>query len=344
MKGSMRAVLYLGPGRLELRRVPVPAIGEGELLVRVRAATTCGTDAKTYQRGHPKFTPPFVFGHEFAGDIVEVGSGVTKFVPGMRVTANIFAPCGTCYYCIHEQGNLCEAMEYNWGAYAEYIRIPTPIVKHNTFEIPKHIPYAQAAVLEPLVSVVHGQRLIHITPGETCAIFGAGGPVGLMHLQMARHSGAVLVIAIDPSEERLAVARTLGAHMTVNPQIDNPLETIRLLTAGVGVDVAIECAGRKETWQASLKSVRKGGRVLLFGGLPGGTMVEVDPAWIHYGELEIRGTHGGTPLDAANAMKLIASGVIDTSALITCETNLEGVEEALKLVLEGKVIKVAVIP
>src|SRR5512137_1053099 len=180
---SMRAVVYLGPEQIEMRQVPVPEPKEGELLVRVRAATTCGTDVKTYRRGHPKFPPPFVFGHEFGGDVVKIGAGVRGFLPGTRVTANVFAECGECFFCLRGQGNLCENLVYNFGAFAEYTTIPASIVRRTAFEIPAHVTYAQAAVVEPLVTVVRGQRLIGIQPGETVAILGAGGPVGLLHQQ-----------------------------------------------------------------------------------------------------------------------------------------------------------------
>jgi L-iditol 2-dehydrogenase len=139
MESDMRAVFYLGSEHVELRRVAVPTPKAGEVLVKVKVALTCGTDVKTFRRGHPKFPPPFVFGHEFGGDVVEVGAGVEAFRPGMRVTANVFAECGQCFYCRRGQGNLCENLVYNFGAFAEYMTIPESIVRVNAFEIPPHI-------------------------------------------------------------------------------------------------------------------------------------------------------------------------------------------------------------
>jgi L-iditol 2-dehydrogenase len=341
----MKAVQYLGPGKLELKLdVPMPQAGEGELVVKVLMAATCGTDVKTFQRGHPKFKPPSPFGHEFTGEVIEVGPGVAHFQVGMRVTSNVFAPCGVCFLCKMGQGNLCEDMVYNLGAYAEYLRIPASIVRYNTFELPEGFPPAQAAVLEPLVSVVHAQNRLAIQPGESVIILGAGGPIGLMHLQMALRSGAAQVIAVDLSKARLEIASQLGATTCIKAP-DPTLEDIVLgLTSGRGVDAVIECAGTPETWLQAVELVRKGGRLIWFGGLPGGTDIALDTHKIHYGELTLLGTHGGTPLDALRAFELITSGVINTEVLISDEVGLDQVEEALVRMGRGEVIKVAINP
>jgi L-iditol 2-dehydrogenase len=253
MAKQMRAAVYLGPEKIELSMVPVPEPAAGELLVKVRAATTCGTDVKTYRRGHPKFPPPFVFGHEFGGDIVEVGKGVDRFQEGMRVTANVFAECGICFYCKRGQGNICANLVYNFGAFAEYMVIPESIVNRTTFEIPAHIPYAHAALVEPLTTVVHGFHKVRIQPGETVAIIGAGGPISLMFTQMALRAGAGQVIAIGHSTVRLEVAGRLGATHLVNARNNNMIMAVHELTHGFGADVVIECAGTKATWESSVE-------------------------------------------------------------------------------------------
>lgn len=341
---EMRAAVYLGPERIELRRVLVPRLQPGALLVRVRAAPTCGTDVKTYRRGHPKFPPPFVFGHEFGGDVVAVGEGVQGFKEGMRVTANVFAECGECFYCQHAQGNLCENLEYNFGAFAEYILIPASIVRRTTFEIPAHVSYAQAALLEPLVTVVRGQRVIDIQPEETVVIIGAGGPVGLMHQQMALRARAGRVIAIGHSNARLRVAAQMGAEPVLNAKEINSLSAVRDLTGGRGADVVIECAGTKAAWESAIEMVRRGGRVLWFGGLTAGTKVEVDAARVHYGAINLYNTHGGTVEDAREALHLITSGEMNVQPLLSGELPLEEVEAALKKMIAGDVIKVVINP
>ena len=344
MAEQMRAVVYLGPEQIDLRSLPIPEPKEGELLVRVRAALTCGTDVKTYRRGHPKFPPPFVFGHEFGGDVVAVGKGVDAFREGMRVTANVFAECGECFYCQRGQGNLCVNLVYNFGAFAEYMIIPASIVRRTTFEIPAHISYAEAALLEPLVTVVHGWHKAAIQPRETVAIIGAGGPISLMFIQLALRAGAGQVIAIGHSPARLKVAEELGATHLINAKETDIAMAVRDLTHGYGADLVIECAGTKSTWEASVDAVRRGGRVLWFGGLPSGTNVEVDAVRIHYGEIDLLNMHGGTAAEAREAFDLIVSGAVKVAPLLSGEVPLEGVEAALKRMIAGEVVKLVILP
>jgi L-iditol 2-dehydrogenase len=341
---NMRGVVYLEPGRIELRELPTPQPGPNDLLVRIRAGLTCGTDVKTYRRGHPIIKPPTLFGHEYAGDIVEVGANVSGFEPGTRVVAHNSAPCGTCFWCKHGQTNMCDQPVYNFGAFAEYIVVPGPIVRLNTYEIPDHLSYAQAAIMEPLSTVVHGQGVVDIQPGETVAIIGVGGPIGLMHLQMALHRGASQVIGVDLKEPRLAVARQLGATTVINPQLVDPLEAIFDLTKGRGVDVAIESAGTAATWLTALRSARKGGRVLWFGGLPQGTEISLDTHIVHYNELSLFGTYHCTTQDVYRAFQLITAGVVDARPLISGEMPLERVEDALQEMIAGTCVKMAILP
>jgi L-iditol 2-dehydrogenase len=344
MTQEMRAAVYLGPERIELRTVPIPEPTDGELLVKICAATTCGTDVKTYRRGHPKFPPPFIFGHEFGGDVVKVGKGVDKFREGMRVTANVFAECGKCFYCKRGQGNLCVNLIYNFGAFAEYMIIPASIVRETTFEIPAHVPYAHAAFLEPLVTVVHGWHKVAVQPGETVAILGVGGPISLMFMQLLLRSRAGQVIAVGHSAARLDVARRLGASQTINSHETNEILAVRDLTQGYGADLVIECAGTRLTWESSMEAVRRGGRVLWFGGLPGGTKVEVDAARVHYGEIDLLNMHGGTTQHAREAFDLLTSGVVNVAPLLNGELPLEQVELALKRMIAGEVVKIAIVP
>jgi L-iditol 2-dehydrogenase len=344
MKGEMRAVVYLAPGQIALRSVPVPQAGTGELVVKVHAALTCGTDVKTYLRGHPKFPPPFVFGHEFGGDVVEVGPGAERFQVGQRVTANVFAECGECFFCRKGQGNLCERLEYNFGAFAEYIRLPASIVRRNTFVIPEGLGYAQAAVLEPLVTVVHGQNVLGIQPGETVAVLGAGGPVSLLHIQLARRAGAGKVIAIGHSNRRLEAARLCGAQTLVNAHREDPLQVVRDMTGGYGADAVIECAGNQAAWEQAVELARRGGRVLWFGGLPGGTQVQVDAARVHYGEITLLNTHGGSAADAQAAFDLLAQGGVDSQPLLSAVYPLEEVETALRAMKAGEIVKGVIVP
>lgn len=341
---DMRAQYFIEPLKIELRNVPVPEVGDDDVLVKVHVATTCGTDLKTYLRGYPKIIPPVRFGHELAGEVVEVGKNVKKFAVGQRVVPHNSAPCGLCFYCKHEQSNLCPDLFINWGAFAEYILIPGSIVRLNMYPIPDHISYAQAALMEPLSTVVHGQRVCPVQLGDTVAIIGAGGPIGLMHLQLSLRSGASKVIAVDLRDLRLRVAEQFGATRIVNPQNQDILEVIREETNGRGVDVAIEASGSESGWQQAIQVVRPGGKALLFGGLPGGSIVGMDATKIHYGEVQVYGVFHSTPQDVYVAYNLICQEIVDTRSLISCELPLENLEEAFYRMQKGTAVKVAIRP
>lgn len=340
----MQATVYVGPGKLEFRQVPLPLLQSGDLLVQVNTALTCGTDVKTYRRGHPKYDPPTLFGHEFCGVVVETGPEVAGFERGMRVVAGNTAPCNACYYCKRGQPNLCDDLLVNLGAFAEYIRVPARIARQNTFVVPDHLTDREAAIIEPLACVVHGQDLLKIQPGESVAIVGAGGPIGLMHLQLALSQGASPVVAIDINDKRLAIAERLGATRIVNSNQQDPVEVVREMTEGRGADVVIECAGVKAAWLTALDVARKGARVEWFGGLPGGTQVEVDSTRVHYDELTLFGVYHLTPLTLERAFRLVSNAVIDVNPLVTHEVSLANLEAGLKMMMEGQSVKVAVLP
>ncbi len=268
---------------------------------------------------------------------------VRAFEPGMRVTASCFGPCGACYPCKHHQENLCENMAYNFATYAEYVRLTGPFVRWNTLVIPENLSYPQAALLEPLASVVHSHKLLQVKPGERVVIIG-GGSIGLMHLQIAKACGAAEIILVDKNPERLGFALELGAHRVLNPDDADPVLSVLSLAGGRGVDAAIECAGLKATWESAPRYVRKGGRVLWFAGLPGATEVVLDAPAVHYGEIALFNTHGNSPVDFWEACNLVASGVVQTTHLISGEMALEDTEKALNLMIEGKVMKVSINP
>jgi L-iditol 2-dehydrogenase len=183
-----------------------------------------------------------------------------------------------------------------------------------------------------------------VQPGEVVAIIGAGGPIGIMHAQMALLAEASKVIAIDRSDTRLEVLGQFGSIVPVNPERMGAVATVKNETGGYGADVVIECAGTKATWEQAIDLVRRGGRVLWFGGLPGGAKVELDAARLHYGEISLFNIHGGTAADAQKAFELITIGKINTRCLLSGEVPLEGVEGALKKMIAGEVIKMVVNP
>jgi L-iditol 2-dehydrogenase len=340
----VKAVVYLGPGELRYQEVETPLPGPGEVLIRNKAALTCGTDVKTFRRGHHLMKPPMLFGHEFSGQIAQVGEGVTGFAEGMRVVAANSAPCNSCFYCQLGKHNLCESILYNWGAFAEYVRVPARIVKTNLYEIPPDLDYEEAALLEPLACVVLGNEAAGVSPGDTVVIAGGGGPIGLMHLQLARHDGAGHLVVTDLMDSRLQLAHRLGATHTINPTRDDPIRFVRKLTDGRGADVVIETSGVPEVWQTSIQLARKGGTVVMFGGCPGGSQISIDTDSVHYGELTIKGVFHHTPRSVARALQLLSERVIEARPLISGRVPLRDTQAALEKMMSGEAIKLAIIP
>jgi L-iditol 2-dehydrogenase len=345
----MRAARFYEPGVLKLENVPLPTLGAGEILVKPHVVLTCGTDVKMYRRGHPFAKPPLIIGHEFAGEAVEVGSGVEHFGPGMRVVAANSAPCNACYFCKLGKPNLCENLDdaiigfTRQGAYADYVVIPERIARVNTYEIPESIPFEQAAFLEPLACVVHGNELAQVQRGDVVVVIG-GGPIGLMHLLLAKLGGAGRVTVCDISDQRLREAADLGADEVVNTSKVEFSRAIRDRTDGRGGDVVIEAVGRPETWSEAVMATRKGGTTMLFGGCPSGTSVPFDAGHIHYGEITVKGSFHHTPASVKRALELIASRKVKVAPLITARMGLSQVERALKDMGEGRALKIALDP
>jgi len=342
----MKAAMLYGIKDLRIQDVNMPTVNDGEILVKVKAATTCGTDLKIYQRGYVSgvIKLPTVFGHEWAGDVVEVGKGVSYFQKGMRVRAGNSSPCLRCYMCQKGKFNLCEDMMWLWGAYAEYIKVPQRIVTLNTQEIPDHVTYEEAAVTEPLACVLHGVEEAGVKLGDSVAIIGAG-PIGLLHLLTVKKIGAAKVVISDTVDERLRLAQKLGADETINAKQEDTVEKTKNLTSGYGADVVIEAIGTPATWEQALRMVRKGGTVLEFGGCPPETEIKVSTEQLHYGETAVMGAFHTTPAHFKKALNLIASGTINVKPLITNKMKLENIKRAFETLATSKAdIKIAVLP
>ena len=340
----MKSQFLTAPGHLELRDIPVPRPQPGEMVVRIHAALTCGTDLKAWRRGHPKIPLPSPFGHEFAGTISAVGTGVTTFRPGQAVMAVHSAPCGACFFCRAGQENLCDSVMESkvLGAYAEEILLPAHIVARNVYPKPETLSFEAAAFLEPLACVVHAGRVQPLRSGETVLIIGAG-PIGLLFLLLARARGARVIVA-GRRAGRLALARQLGADSVVDSEEEDVLAAVLAATAGRGADQVIECTGSPEVWQTTPSLVRKGGRVLLYGGCPAGTSVSFDAGRLHYDEIMLQGAFHFTPPAVAEARDLLVSGAIDVSPLISGRFPLSELEHALRLLQAGEGLKYAIIP
>ncbi len=315
----MKAAMYYGLKDVRVEDIPEPKAGPGEVVIKVEAATTCGTDVKTYMRGHVlrRGKGPGVFGHECSGTVVEVGEGVTKFALGDRVATHNSAPCCKCYYCKLGQSSMCQSRVGLGGAFAQYVKIPAPIVEQNAFKMPDDLSFGAACMLEPFSCAVYGADEIGIRLGDIAVVNGAG-PIGLMLMRCAVMQGAHL-ISTDMSDYRLGVARELGAAETINVTgIEDQVQAVRDRTPdGRGVDVAIEAVGTPETWEKTIKMARKGGKVLLFGGCKPNTTFTVDTELMHYSQLTVKGVFHTTPLHVSRAFDLICRRAITPEIFIT---------------------------
>lgn len=344
----MRAAIFHGPGDLRIEDVPEQQPGPGEIAVEVRAAATCGTDLKSYRRGHPKLFPtlPARFGHEFAGVVTAVGNGVTAFEVGARVVAANTAPCGHCWACTLGRQSLCENLEFLNGAFAEQVVVPRAIVERNTYVIPDSLPFASAAPLEPLATVVHGMAESGIGLGDTVVVHGAG-PIGLMFVRLATLRGAD-VVAVDLSPWRLTQAERAGAVQTSDISGLDPGAVVARVKAatpgGRGADVGIEAVGLPAVWEQTVRTLRPGGTAVLFGGTPRGATFAVDSSAMHYDEYTLKGVFHHTPRHVKTAVGLLISGKVDGELLITESRPLEALVDSLEDMAAGRGSKYVLVP
>lgn len=345
MDGKMRAMMFYSPGDVRFEETNIPQPKDDEILVKVKAATTCGTDLKTYRRGHPSIikSVPSTFGHEFAGEIVEVGKNVENFKVGDRVVGGNSAPCFHCYYCNQGMYSLCENLEFLNGAYSEYVVVPKQIVKYNYHKIPEGLDYREASLVEPLACALHGIERTPVRVGDVVTVIGAG-PIGLMFVQLAASKGA-RVICVDLSDYRLEESKKFGALMTVNASKEDPVAAVKALTElGKGPDVVIEATGFPEVWEQAINMVRPGGVVNLFGGTKKGTTFTIDCQLFHYSEITIKAVFHHTPYHVKKALELLATGQVDGKLFITGEFPLESTIDALESIGRQEGIKYAIIP
>ena len=335
MYATMKAAVLRGKENLRIERVAMPKAGPGELVVRVDAALTCGTDLKVFRRGyHAKMlTKDRLFGHELAGTVVEVGEGMTEFQVGERVLPLNSAPCDVCLYCRQGQQNLCDDLLFNNGAYAEYIRVPERIVQKNTLRIPDGMSAEHAALTEPLACVVRGLEESNAKAGQTAIVLGAG-PIGLLFIHAAAIDG-LHVIAVVKRTDQVAAAKLFGAEQVVRiADVEDPVAAARSLTPeGRGADLVFEAVATPEAWQWAVQMVRKGGVVNWFGGPPAGTEVKLDTNLIHYSDLTLKASFHHTPETVQYAFAMIGSGKFNADAFLTGSASLDDVPSVFKRML-----------
>ena len=343
----MKAVLFYGPQDIRYEDVKIKPLAKGEILVKVKSALTCGTDVKTFRRGHPVLIKqvPSGFGHEFSGVVEKIGDGVDNVKVGDRVVCANSAPCGKCFYCRHEEYNLCENLDLLNGAYAEYIVVPERIVKKNTLILPEDLSFDKAAFCEPLANVVHGVERTNIKAGQTVGIIGIG-PIGLMFARLAKLKGANTIVAgRNPLKLKMAEEFAHADEIIDLKRYPNPEKIFKEFTEEKkGLDVAVECVGLPEIWERIFSCVRPGGTVHFFGGCKSGSTVTFDTTKMHYGDIKLMSVFHHTPKYFRQALDYIASGDVEVEKLITNTLSLRDVEFAMKQHIEGKAIKFLIKP
>ncbi len=346
MGESMQAAVLYGKEDVRVERVELTQIGPGDLLVRVGAALTCGTDVKVFQRGYHArmIVPPSPFGHEFAGEVVAVGREVERFRVGDRVVASNSAPCGNCFYCKRHQANLCEDLLFNNGAYAEYLCVPRRIVERNTYHVPDLLSDTDAALMEPLACAVLALNETGAAKGDTVAVIGPG-PIGIMFVKLAKSRGMRVIIS---GRRQAQVDRALdaGADHGVTTEIpEEAVAHIRALTDGRGVDVAIEAVGKPELWRAAAQMLRRGGTVNFFGGCPRGSEVSLPTELLHYSGLRTIASFHHTPATNRAALDHIIAGDVRARDFVGDKRPLAALPDVLAaLAKRNGVLKTAIVP
>jgi L-iditol 2-dehydrogenase len=355
MPEHMAAVVNHGPGDYRLEEVPRPHASRGEIVIEVRAAGICGSDAKCYAGSEmfwggaqPWVKAPVIPGHEFFGTVVEVGEGAHAthgVVPGNLVIAEQIYPCDTCRYCRHGHYWMCQVHDiYGFqrgvadGAWATHMRFGAHSRVHR---MPDGMPLEAGVLVEPLACALHGVERAEVRLDDVVVLAGAG-PIGLLMLSVLRRKSPAMIVVTDRNEQRLKVARQLGADLTVNVDQDDPVEVVHEHTEGYGCDLFIEATGHPDAVLQGLKAIRKLGRMVVFGVF--GKPVTVD--WSIIGdrkELDIRGAHLG-PYCYPTAIDWLHEGVVDASALVTHRLALGNFDRGLELVAAGEAIKVMLDP
>ena len=314
--------------------MPTPQIGPGEVLMKSLACGICGSDVMEWYRIHKA---PLVLGHEATGEIVEVGEGVTRFKEGDRVFVSHHVPCNTCHYCLHGNHTVCDTLRttnFDPGGFAEYVRVPEINVDRGVFILPDDLSLEDGTFIEPLACVVRGQRLARIEPGQTIVVIGSGIS-GLLHILLARASGAGKIIATDISEYRMEMAEKLGADSVISSHDDLPSRLLKL-NGNRLADRVIATTGAVPALNTAIKSVDRGGTVLFFA--PGGPDVELPVPFNDFWKncITLMPTYGASPIDIEVAIELLRSGRVPVQEMITHRLGLAETGRGFNLVTDAK--------
>jgi L-iditol 2-dehydrogenase len=347
----MLAAVYHGPGDLRVEDVPVPQVVAGELLVKVLSSSICGTDLRIFHGNHRMFPPGTVRipGHEVVGTIAEIGEGLEGFIIGQRVFIAPNMGCGHCPQCVSGKNNLCADYDAVGvtidGGFAEYVRVPARSVQQgNVIQVSEDVDPAVVALLEPFACVLRGQNALRMQPGETVLVIGAG-PIGIMHIKLAKARGSGRVIVSEPMKERALQALQAGADRAVNPLEEDLQDVLNSESHGQGADVIIVAAPAHAAQESALRLAAIGGRINFFGGLPKDKpTIQLDSNLVHYKELVITGTTACSTDDCWQATRLVNLGLIDLSDLVSQRFPLREAAAAFAAAEDRRSLKIVLEP
>ena len=339
----MRVAVYYNNKDIRIEERPTPSINSGEILMKVEACGICGSDTLEWYR---VAKAPVVLGHEVAGIVEKVGEGVRKFKPGDRITASHHVPCNTCYYCLRGYHTVCDTLRktrFDPGGFSEYIRIPSINVDRGVFLLPEEMSFEEATFTEPLACVVRGQRIAGMRPGDSVLVIGCG-VAGLLHIQLARVSGARFIGAVDIVKSRLKAAEKFGADFTLLAQENLP-EFFKEANKGKLADLVIICTGAESAFPLAFKSVERGGTILIFAPTYPDTRFPLPINELFFNNIKITTSYAGSPSDFRIALDLISSKRVKVKEMITHRLSLKEIIKGLQLVAEAKnSLKVLIFP
>ena len=348
--GTMKVLRFYAPEDVRIEDTPEPECGPDEVKLRVRNCSTCGTDVKIFHNGHQNLSPPRIIGHEIAGEVVEVGADVSGWSVGDRAQVIAAVPCGECYECRKGWMAVCEnqtSIGYQYdGGFAEYMIVPRQVLKVDGLNrIPDNIGFDEASAAEPFACAINAQELIQVGDGDTVVVFGAG-PIGCIHIRLARANGASRVFLIDVNAERLKMsADAVKPDEVINGSEVDVVERVKELTDGRGADVVITATAANVAQEQAIRMAARRGRISFFGGLPKtNPIIACDSNLVHYRELMIMGANGSAPSHNKRALEYISSGEVPVKDLITVHLPLDRVLDAFDIVAKGAAIKVTVEP
>lgn len=347
--GSMQAAVFMGENRIELQSREIPETKPGSVLIRVESCAICGSDLRIFKHGNERIMPPRIIGHEVAGEIIEIGQGVSHYHKGDRVSVGADVPCGKCDFCNSGKANCCDvnlAIGYQFdGGFAQYMLLDPLVVSAGPLQkINADLEFDVAALSEPLACCINGYEVGMMRKNSTVVVFGAG-PIGIMLALLGSVFEASKIIIIDPNSKRLDFAKKLGIQHILNPKECDVVSSVLDITDGAGGDMIFTACSEVGTHEQAIAMVAKRGVVNLFGGLPKSSRpISFYSNQIHYREAYITGSHGSTPMQHARAVEFISSKKIDISSLISHRFQLNQINEAFEQANSGHTMKVIINP